>query len=142
MTPEQDSDPGRHDTPAPGVGSLGKRVWLVLGGGGLKGLAHIGAWRALSEAGVKVQGIIGTSIGALVGALVGHGHGWEELRDRALALEKEDIVRINRRAVLFNGIRQPSVFRGDVLRAYYQEWGRHMGRRPNAPMESVERGSA
>ena len=40
---------------------------LVLGGGGLKGLAHIGAWRALSEAGVRPAGIVGTSIGALVG---------------------------------------------------------------------------
>lgn len=111
----------RHlDTPLRGVGSLGKRIWLVLGGGGMKGLAHVGVWRALSEAGVKVQGVVGTSIGALVGALVASGATWEELRDHALALRKEDIIRFNRRALLFNGVRQVSLFRGDALREYFE----------------------
>lgn len=107
-------------TPPSGVRSLGLRVWLVLGGGGLKGLAHVGAWRALSEAGVKIQGVVGTSIGALVGALVARGAPWEELDTHARALTKEDIVRVNRRAVLLNGIKQPSVFRGDTVREYYE----------------------
>lgn len=116
------SDPseGSEGTPIPNVGSLGKRVWLVLGGGGLKGLAHIGVWRALSEAGVKVQGVVGTSIGALVGALIASGKTWQEMHELARALRKEDIVRINRRALLFNGIRQVSIFRGDTLRDYFQ----------------------
>ena len=48
---------------------LGDTPWVVLGGGGLKGLAHVGAWRALTEAGVQPAGIVGTSIGALAGAL-------------------------------------------------------------------------
>jgi len=123
--PESSGSPtgseGSGGTPFQGVGSLGKRVWLVLGGGGLKGLAHIGIWRALSENGVKVQGIVGTSIGALVGALIASGSSWEEMHERAQALRKEDIVRINRRAVLFNGIRQVSIFRGDTLMDYFRE---------------------
>jgi len=93
---------------------------LVLGGGGLKGLAHIGAWRALREAGVEVTGIVGTSIGALVGALIASGMEWGEMRRLARALRRPDIARINRRAVLFNGIRQASLFRGDVLREYFE----------------------
>lgn len=100
-------------------GSLGERIWLVLGGGGLKGLAHIGAWRALCEAGVSVAGVVGTSIGALVGALIASGTSWQEMRRLARELRREDIARVNRRAVLFNGIRQISVFRGDVLQEYY-----------------------
>ena len=112
---------GSEDTPVTGIGSLGKRVWLVLGGGGLKGLAHVGVWRALTEAGVTVQGIVGTSIGALVGALVAAGEGWEEMQVRARDLRKEDIVRVNRRALLFNGVRQESIFRGDTLREYFEE---------------------
>jgi NTE family protein len=111
---------GSSDTPQPDLGSLGKRVWLVLGGGGLKGLAHIGVLRALDEADVTADGIVGTSIGALVGSLAGAGRSWEDLRELARELKKEDIVRVNRRAVLFNGIRQTSVFRGDVLREYYE----------------------
>lgn len=95
--------------------------WLVLGGGGLKGLAHVGAWRALDEAGIRPAGIIGTSIGALVGALAASEMGHEEAHRLALELEHDDIVRINRRAAWINGIRQPSVFRGEVLRDYLAE---------------------
>ncbi len=106
-------------TPQADLGSLGDRIWLVLGGGGLKGLAHIGAWRALRETGVRVAGVVGTSIGALVGALIASGAEWKEMRRLARALKRTDIVRVNRRAVLFNGIHQVSVFRGDVLQEYY-----------------------
>jgi NTE family protein len=119
---------GRPEPPAEGstvatgvdLGSLGERIWLVLGGGGLKGLAHIGVWRALGEAGVPVAGVVGTSIGALVGALIASGTSWGEMRRLARELRREDIARVNRRAVLFNGIRQVSVFRGDVLHEFYE----------------------
>ncbi len=112
---------GRSDTPGPNIGSLGKRPWLVLGGGGLKGLSHVGAWRALTEADVAVQGIVGTSVGALVGGLVAGGMGWEELEGLARALRREDIARINRRVAFINGIRQLSVFHGEALRSYVGE---------------------
>lgn len=87
----------------------------------MKGLAHIGVLRALGEAGVGIAGVVGTSIGALVAALHASGWGWREMRDSAKRLRRTEIVRINRRAMLFNGIRQVSVFRGDVLREYYEE---------------------
>lgn len=95
-----------------------KRVVLVLGGGGVKGMAHIGAWKAVEEAGLEIAEIIGTSIGALVGACIAGGEGWRELAPKALALRKRDIVSLNIPALLFNGIRQPSVFRGDPFREY------------------------
>lgn len=95
-----------------------ERVALVLGGGGLRGLAHVGAWRALQEAGVQVTEIVGTSIGALVGACIAGGMGEGQLLERAGALQRADIVRLNRWALLLNGIRQQSVFREDVFRAY------------------------
>ncbi len=41
---------------------------LVLGGGGARGYAHIGVIEALEEAGIKPDMIVGTSIGAIVGA--------------------------------------------------------------------------
>jgi NTE family protein len=95
-----------------------KRVVLVLGGGGVKGLAHVGAWRAVLESGVPVVEVIGTSIGALVGACIAGGEEYERLLTMARGLQKTDIVTLNRWALLFNGIRQPSVFRGDVLEEY------------------------
>ncbi len=95
-----------------------KRVFLVLGGGGVKGMAHVGAWRAVQESGLEVSEIIGTSIGALVGACIAGGERWETLTARAQALNKQDIVTLNRWALLFNGIRQSSVFRGDTFQEY------------------------
>ena len=49
---------------------LTKEYGLVLEGGGAKGAYQIGAWRALKEAGVKIKGVSGTSVGALNGALI------------------------------------------------------------------------
>jgi lysophospholipid hydrolase/IMP and pyridine-specific 5'-nucleotidase len=47
----------------------GKSVGLVLGGGGARGIAHIGVIRALEEAGIPIDIVGGTSIGAFIGAL-------------------------------------------------------------------------
>ena len=46
-----------------------KRVGLVLGGGGAKGAAHIGVLKVLEEAGIPIDYIAGTSMGAIVGGL-------------------------------------------------------------------------
>lgn len=94
------------------------RTILVLGGGGVKGMAHVGAWKAVQEAGIEVAEIVGTSIGALVGACVAGGMGWNDLAPLALRLQKSDIVRLNRWALLINGIRQPSVFHDYTFRNY------------------------
>jgi NTE family protein len=51
----------------------GHAVGLVLGGGGARGFAHLGALRALEEAGVPIDAIGGTSMGAIVGALPAMG---------------------------------------------------------------------
>lgn len=47
---------------------VGRGRGLVLGGGGPRGFAHLGVMRALDEAGVPVDAIGGTSIGAVMGA--------------------------------------------------------------------------
>lgn len=46
----------------------GRAVGLVLGGGGARGFAHIGVIRALHEAGVPIDAIGGTSMGAVIAA--------------------------------------------------------------------------
>lgn len=99
---------------------LGEAVWLVMGGGGLKGLAHVGAWRALEEAGAPISGVIGTSIGALVAACLAGGRSERELRSIMLGLRRRDVLRVNRRVVWLNGVRAKSVFRGATLRTYIE----------------------
>lgn len=50
------------------------RLGLVLGGGGARGLCHIGVWRVLEELGIRPDLIAGTSMGGLVGAFIAAGH--------------------------------------------------------------------
>jgi len=59
----------------------GKAIGLVLGGGGARGFAHIGVLRALEEAGIPVDRIGGTSMGAAVAAQYAGGLGWQSLLD-------------------------------------------------------------
>lgn len=53
----------------------GRAIGLVLSGGGARGFAHIGAYRALVEAGVPIDRVGGASIGSLIGA--GIALGWD-----------------------------------------------------------------
>jgi predicted acylesterase/phospholipase RssA/CRP-like cAMP-binding protein len=50
-----------------------RAVGLVLGGGGARGMAHIGVLRALEERGIPVDVVGGTSIGAILGGLIAMG---------------------------------------------------------------------
>ena len=49
---------------------VNKKIGLVLGGGGARGLAHIGVLKFLEEKGIEVHCVAGTSMGALVGAFI------------------------------------------------------------------------
>lgn len=62
----------------------GRAVGVALGGGGARGFAHLGVLRALDEAGVAVDAIGGTSIGALVAAFYAMGWTADEREERAL----------------------------------------------------------
>lgn len=94
------------------------RTILVLGGGGMKGIAHIGVWKALEESGMRPDAIIGTSIGALIGACLAGEMGWRELAEIARTLKREDIVSVNRRAMWLGGVRERSVFEGNHYLEY------------------------
>lgn len=61
-------------TPAP-------RVALVLGSGGPRGYAHIGVMRVLEDAGIPVDLVVGSSVGALLGSFWAHGYSAQALDD-------------------------------------------------------------
>lgn len=54
-------------------------IGLVLGGGGARGLAHIGVVRALREAGIPIDMIGGTSMGAVMASLVAMDQDWRQM---------------------------------------------------------------
>ncbi len=81
-----------------------KKLALVLGGGSAKGYAHIGVLKVLEKNGIKPDLIVGTSMGALVGALYAVG---------------KDVNYLEKLVKKFNGIGNFSListlFKGNVL---------------------------
>lgn len=69
----------------------GRARGLVLGGGGAKGFAHIGVVRALEEAGIDVDHVGGTSMGAVMAMLIARGMDHREMTERC----REMFVRAN-----------------------------------------------
>ncbi|WP_240315568.1 patatin-like phospholipase family protein [Aquimarina longa] len=68
------------------------KVGLVLSGGGAKGLAHIGALKVIEEAGVRIDYIGGTSMGAIVGALYASGYEAIELDSIFRAVDFNSLI--------------------------------------------------
>ena len=63
------------------------RIGLVLGGGGAKGIAHVGVLRVLDELRIPIDCVAGTSMGALVGATFASGMPPEELERNTLDID-------------------------------------------------------
>lgn len=96
--------------------SSGKKIALVLGGGGMKGFAHIGVLRALEERKIKPSVYAGTSIGALIAAAAVGRMPVEEMARRAESLRKRDLFRINHFGMLLERMRSPSIYLEEPLR--------------------------
>lgn len=92
------------------------KIALVLGGGGMKGFAHIGVLKALQEKGIKPAVIAGTSIGAMLAAATAGGMQPEELATRAEALKRKDLFRINHFGMLMDRMKSRSIYMEEPLR--------------------------
>lgn len=92
------------------------RVVAVFGGGGAKSLAHAGAWQALGEAGLTPSHVVGTSMGAVVGAAFAAGVSYDGLVAAAGALRTRDVAALNPLA-LVAGVYSSHLFRSEPLRA-------------------------
>src|SRR5687768_7256259 len=100
----------------PTNGTPGPKIALVLGGGGMKGFAHIGVLKALQEKGIKPAVIAGTSIGAMLAAATVGGLQPEELATRAEALKRKDLFRINHFGMLMDRMKSRSIYMEEPLR--------------------------
>lgn len=67
------------------------KVGLAFGGGGARGLSHIGVIKAFEEYGLKFDYVAGTSVGSLIGAAYAKGMTSQEMYDRAKKLKVKDI---------------------------------------------------
>lgn len=60
---------------------MAKKIALALGGGGVKGISHIGILRGLAQHGFQIHAMAGTSIGAIVGVFYALGYKPHEIED-------------------------------------------------------------
>jgi NTE family protein len=80
-----------------------RRVGLVLSGGGARGFAHIGVANMLEHAGITPEVIAGTSIGAILGALLANGYSAREVYELAYRTTWRDVLDLSLSAGLIRG---------------------------------------
>ncbi len=99
------------------------RIGLALGGGSARGYAHIGVLASLERHGLEPQIVVGTSFGALVGALYASGKDADALAEFATSQRTRDLVP----QLMDFGLHKAALFRGDKLESYLDRLveGRH-----------------
>jgi NTE family protein len=114
------SDPAPLDPPpaAPSAtpGARRPRVGVALGGGSARGYAHIGVLAALHRRGLAPDVVVGTSFGAVIGALYALGHDPERLRADAEELRRRDVLP----RIVDVGFGRGALFAGERLEAYFR----------------------
>ena len=108
-----------------------KGYGLVLAGGGTKGAYEVGAWKALKELEIDISAIVGTSIGAINGALF-----LQDDYDKVLELYDnirfEDLVKISEE----NKMSEGNIFSTENIIKFTKEFTRNRGLE-NAPMRDL-----
>jgi NTE family protein len=101
-------------------GQLGARgaagVVLALGGGFSRGFAHLGVLEVLEQERIRIAGIVGTSIGSLLGAAFADGIPIDELCELGRRVRIRDFVRFRRS--------QPEAQTNDRIGQFVREWFR------------------
>ena len=70
----------------PRLSGRGARATLALGGGGARGIAHLGAMEVLRGLGVRIEHIVGVSIGSLAGSLCALNEDIGDVQERVISL--------------------------------------------------------
>jgi NTE family protein len=96
-----------------------QKTALVLCGGGVRGAVEVGFYRALVELGVRIDLIVGTSIGALNGAFIAGGTSPDELAHLWRAARRSDFFAFNW-SVLWRGWHVESLFTQRQFRRYLE----------------------
>lgn len=76
---------------------------VALAGGGLKGLAHIGALKALEELGVKIDYLSGTSSGSMFATFYAMGFSTDEIKEKTIQYYKM-LTKIQKRPIFKAGV--------------------------------------
>ena len=108
-----------------------KSYGLVLAGGGTKGAYEVGAWKALKELGVDITAIVGTSIGAINGALFLQND-FDKVMELYDNIKFEDLVKISDE----NKMSEGSIFSAANIVKFTKEFAKNKGLE-NTPMREL-----
>lgn len=100
-----------------------RRVALVLSGGGARGFAHLGVLRVLEREGWRPDLVVGTSAGAIVGAMYASGLSVAEIETAAATLDWSVLFGVDPVRALLSGIGL-GIVRGERLEKFLR---RHLG---------------
>jgi len=89
---------------------MSKSIRLVLGSGGARGLAHIGAIREIEKRGYEIKSVIGCSVGAMVGGCYCAGK-LDKFEEWVCSLSEWDVVRF----MDFSLFSKNGIMKGDML---------------------------
>jgi NTE family protein len=92
-----------------------RRCSLVLGGGGIRGLAHVGVLAALEDHRLRPMEVIGSSVGAMIGAAWCSGASTAELRQLAIQVQRDDLFRIAHGDMALLRLKSPAIYRKEPL---------------------------
>jgi NTE family protein len=98
------------------VGDSGSGIALALGGGFSRGFAHLGVLEVLEQEQIPVSAIVGTSIGALLGAAYADGISVRDLCDLGRRVRVRDFLRFHQS--------EQGAQRKDCIGQFVQEWFR------------------
>lgn len=76
------------DTHTGNIKAAVPKIGLALGGGGARGLAHVGVLKVLDREGIPISHVAGTSMGGIIGAMFAAGLPVSEIEKAALGLRK------------------------------------------------------
>jgi len=107
--------------------SEGRAVVLALSGGGGKGMAHIGVLKILEERGIPVAGIVGTSMGAIIGGLYAVGYSASEIEGLIEELDLTAILLDRAVPELVPAGEEEAMIRRPLFRLSFDEEGRLIG---------------
>ena len=91
-----------------------------MGGGGTRGLAHIGVLRVLDEFGLTPDEYCGTSIGSLFAGLAASGLTPDEMEAITYGVKKNDLMAFNYWELLTKGWKAPSIFKTGKLIKFFR----------------------
>ncbi|MBA8666548.1 patatin-like phospholipase family protein [Holosporaceae bacterium 'Namur'] len=93
-------------------------VALVLGGGGSKGIAHLGVLKVFEENNIPIDLIVGCSVGSAVGALYADNPNAEEIKNKLINIKREELLDPS----IGDSLQMLVTLKGPIRGYYYQKF--------------------